>query len=124
MDSLDFNLDEMDVIQQSKPCHDFPAVSFSKYRTNYIAYFNRHAGNLFDKCPCVKIYANAEYVVFQPVTKKDYHSFKISYIKTGCGNITCAGLERLRLDGKTYRLHKTEKGLALKINDPIKTRKV
>ena len=124
MEFLDLQLDEMEVIQHSKPIYDFPAVSFRKYRTNYIAYFNRQAGKEFNDSPCVKIYANAEYIVFQPVHKKDHHSFTVSYIASGGGQITCAGLERFRLDNKNYRLYKTEKGLALKINDPIKTRKV
>ena len=124
MEFLDLHLDEMDEIQQGRPTFDFPTVSFSKYRNNYIAYFNRHAGKALEKFPCVRIYANAEYVVFQPVTKKDHHSFTVSYIKTGGGNVTCAGLERCQLHGKIYRLYKTDKGLALKINDPIRTRKV
>ena len=124
MEFLDLQLDGMEVIQHSKPIYDFPAVSFRKYRTNYVAYFNRQAGKAFNNSPSVKIYANAEYIVFQPVTKKDHRSFSVSYIASGGGQVTCAGLERFRLDGKNYKLHNTEKGLALKINDPIKNRKV
>ena len=124
MEFLDLQLDEMEGIQPSKPVYDFPAVSFGQYKTNHVAYFNRLAGKAFDNCPSVKVYANAEYIVFQPVHKKDHHSFSVSYIVSGGGQITCAGLERFRLDGKTYRMYKTEKGLALKINDPIKSRKV
>ncbi len=123
MDFLDLQLDETNEIKNPNTMWDFPAVSFRKYKTNFIAHFNRHAGKLFNKCQHVKIYATAEYVVFLPIPKKDLRSYKITYISETSASVTCAGLERLRLDEKTFKLYNTEKGLAIKINDPIKNRK-
>ena len=123
MEFLDVQLDEMEVIQQTKPMYDFPAVTFSRYNGSFVAYFNRLAVKAFNGCQFFKIYANAEYVVFSPVSKKDHHSFKVHYAKEDSASVSCMGLERCRLEGKAYKLYNTEKGFALKINDPIKVRK-
>ncbi len=120
MDFLDLQFDETNAIKNSKTKFDFPVVSFRKYKANFIAHFNQYAGKAFNKCQHVKIYATAEYVVFLPIPKNDPHSYTITYISETSATVTCAGLERHRLDGKTFKLYNTEKGLAIKINDPIK----
>ena len=123
MDFLDIQLDDMTLVEKVKPVYEFPAVYFSKHKNSFVAYFNQRAGNVFNGCKYMKIYATAEYVVFSPVNKKDAHSFAVYYIPSGNGIINCAGLERFRLEGKTYKLYKTEKGFAVKIHDPILNRK-
>ena len=123
MDFLDVQLDDMTLVQKANPTYDFPVVTFRKHNKSFITYFNQHAGKALNNCRHVKIYATAEYVVFSPVHKKDTHSFMVHYISSDCASVSCVGLERFRLEDKTYKLYKTEKGFAIKINDPIKNRK-
>lgn len=120
MEFLDLQIDEMESIPKTRPVYDFHAVSFRQVNNGYSAYFNRHAKAILRNCDRIKVYANAEYVVFQPSDKKDSHSYKLSINNRGGCYINCKGFERFMLDGKTYKLHNTQKGLAIKINDPIK----
>lgn len=123
MEFLDLEIDEMDEIQKSRPTYDFPVVSFHKGAHGYTAYFNRHAAKILGNCAYIKVYANAEYVVFRPSDKKDHHGYKFTINKAGGRYINCASFERFMLDGKIYKLYNTQKGLAIKINDPLKKRK-
>ena len=119
---LDLQICETDEVKKTNPMYDFPAVTFHK-NASYTACFNRHTRKLLGDSTYIKILANAEYVVFQPSTKKEYHSHKINYNKSGGFCFNCAGLERYGLHGKAYKLYKTQKGLAIKINEPIRNRK-
>ena len=123
MEFLDLQLDDMEVIEQRRPEFDFPAVSFSKYSNSFTAFLNKHAVKALNNCKYVKIYANAWYVVILPVQKRDYHCFQVHYASSKSASISCMGLERCQLEGKVYKLYNTEKGFALKINNPIKVRK-
>ena len=71
----------------------------------------------------MKIYGNAEYIVFVPTDTKDRHSFAISCSEYSNPVVCTTALERFAVAGKTYKLHKTPKGFAIKLNDPIYTRK-
>ena len=123
MDFLDVQLDDMALVRRLNAVCDFPAVTFSKQDRSFICRFNKQATEAFNGCKYVKIYANAEYVVFSPVQKKDIHSFMISYSVAYNAAVCCIGLERFRLEGKTFKLYKTEKGFALKVHDPCFDRK-
>lgn len=122
MEFLELQIDEMDVIKKEKPMYEFPAVTFHK-NANFTANFNRHAKKLFENCNYVKIFANAEYIVFQPSEKKDFSVLKINRNRSGGCYLNCQGLERYALQGKAYKLYNTKKGVAIKINEPIQNRK-
>ena len=122
MEFLDLQTDEMDVIKKEKPMYDFPAVTFHK-NESFTVNFNRLAKKLFENCDYVKIFANAEYIVFQPSDKRDFSTLKITRNKSGGCYFNCVGLERFALDGKAYKLYNTKKGVAIKINEPIQNRK-
>lgn len=122
MEFLDLQIDEMDVIRKERPILDFPAVTFHK-GANFAAYFNRHTKRMFDNCDYVKVFANAEYIVFQPSDKKDRTNYKITRNKSGGCYFNCSSLERFALKGKAFKLYNTKKGLAIKINEPIQNRK-
>ena len=119
MDFLDLQIDEMGAIKNRHRRHNFPAVSFYRNRKYYVASFNRSASKKLEGYFFVKIYATAEYVVFAFSNKKDCRSYKIQRNNTGCFFINCSPLQRFKLEGKVFKLYKTEKGLAIKINDPI-----
>jgi hypothetical protein len=123
MDFLDVQLDDMELVQRGNVTCDFPAVTFSKHDRSFVARFNKHASKALDGCKYVKIYANAEYIVFSPISKKDIRSFVVNYSVTHSASICCIGLERFRLEDKVFKLYKTEKGFALKVNDPCCVRK-
>ena len=78
---------------------------------------------MFDNCDYVKVFANAEYIVFQPYDKKDCTGYKINRNNSGGCYFNCSSLERFALKGKSFKLYNTKKGLAIKINDPIQNRK-
>ncbi len=122
MEFLDLQIDEMEVIQKEKPMYDFPVVTFHK-NAAFIVSFNQHAKRAFDNYDYVKVFANAEYIVFQPSNKKYGTEHKIGRNRSGGCCFNCASLERFMLDGKAYKLYKTSKGLAIKINEPLKNRK-
>lgn len=123
MEFLDLQIDKMEEVAKTKVSHDFPVVTFSKCENCYMARFNKRAREMFGNCTHVKIYANAEYIVFSPSDRKDYHSYKLTFRNAGDCSTSCSKLERFVLDGKSYKLHNTKKGLAIKINEPIKNRK-
>lgn len=119
MEFLDLQIDEMDKVEKGYQKYDFSAVSFHRNTKNYVASFNRHAAKMLTGYVCAKIYANSEYIVFAFSDKKECNSYKIHRNKAGGNFISCASLERFKLHGKTYKLYNTQKGLAIKINDPI-----
>lgn len=123
MEFLDLQIDEMDAIEKGNHKYDFPAVSFHRNTKNYVAFFNKPAAKMLEGYVCAKIYTNAEYVVFAFSDKKDCRTYKIHRNNVGAIYISCAALQRLMLDGKTFKLYNTKKGLAIKINEPIKNRK-
>ncbi len=123
MEFLDLQIDEMDAIEKRYYKYDFPAVSFHRNTKNYVAFFNKQAAKMLEGYVCAKIYANAENIVFVFSDKKDCHSHKIHRNNAGGIFMSCSALQRLMLEGKTYKLYNTKKGLAIKINEPIKNRK-
>lgn len=123
MEFLDLQIDEMDAIEKRYYKYDFPAVSFHRNTKNYVAFFNKRAAKMLEGYVCAKIYAKADYVVFAFSDKKDCRSYKIHRNNAGGTFISCAALQRLMLDGKTFKLYNTKKGFAIKINEPIQNRK-
>ena len=123
MEFLDLQIDETDAIKRTVKTYDFPVVTFHKNGTIFAASFNRHARKALDNCEHVKIFANAEYIVFQPTDRKGPHTYKISYPPRGGGTLHCQKLERFVLYGKTFKLYSTQKGLAIKLSEPIQVRK-
>ena len=124
MDFLDLDFEEFSQIEK-RDCvkYDFPVVSFFKYKGAAVVVFNKACEKVFDCVKFVKIYGNAEYLVFSPTNIADAHCFRIYYNKRSNPSFACAGIERFAVVGKSYRLHKTKKGFAIKLNEPILNRK-
>ena len=104
MELLDLQTDEMEAIKRTRNTYDFPT----------------HARKILDGYAYTRVYANAEYVVFQFTNKKDCHSFKINRNNLDGRYICCSELRRLPLIGKTFKMYNTKKGFAIKINEPLK----
>ena len=116
MDLLDLDVGELSVVERKDFVQfDFPCVSFTKYESSHRMLFNRLCKKEFANAKYMKIYSNAEYIVFVPTVTKDRHCFAISANQV----VTTTALERFAVAGKTYKLHKTPKGFAIKLNDPI-----
>jgi hypothetical protein len=122
MEFLDLQMDEMENVGKTKRMYDFPVATFHK-NANFTVSFNRHAKKILNKREYVKIYVNAEYIVFQLSDKKDFNSYKITYNKSGGCYFNCSSLERFVLEGKSFKLYNTKKGVAIKLNEPIQKRK-
>ena len=120
MELLDLQTDEMEAIKRTRNTYDFPTVSIRKNAKSCVAYFNTHARKILDGYAYTRVYANAEYVVFQFTNKKDCHSFKINRNNLDGRYICCSELRRLPLIGKTFKMYNTKKGFAIKINEPLK----
>ena len=123
MEFLDLQIDEMNAIEKGYCKYDFPVVSFHRNTKNYVAFFNKQAAKMLEGYVCAKIYTKAEYVVFAFSDKNDCRSYKIHRNNAGGTFISCSALQRLMLDGKSFKLYNTKKGLAIKINEPLKNRK-
>lgn len=120
MDFLDLQNDEMNELEKSYQEYGFPVVTFHRYGGRHIASFNKHAQKTLCNYSRVKIYANAEYVVFQPSDKNDWHAYCLNHTKVGGCTTTCKEFGRLMLQGKAYKLYNTKKGFAIKRNEPLK----
>ena len=116
---LDLQIDEMKEIERTRCIYDFPTVSFYQTPKSYIAYFNKQARKIIDGYVCVKIYANAEYVVFRFFDKNECNSYGIKRNNLGGYYISCSRLKRIMLHGKSYKLYNTGNGYAIKINEPL-----
>ena len=124
MDFLDLDCAELSQIEKRNIAkYDFPVVSFVKYEGNPVAFFNKACKEEFCYAKFIKVYGNAEYMVFQPTNTADAHCFKIYYHQKVNPKFSAAGFERFAVVGKTYRLYKTKKGFAIKLNEPLLDRK-
>jgi hypothetical protein len=124
MDFLDINLGEMTLIEKQKHTKFFfPAVTFSKDRNTIVASFNKLCGEKFNKAKYLKIFGNAEYLIFVPSNSEEANAYKLNYNR-GLYPVTASrSLERFAVDGKTYKVYQTKKGFAIKLNEPVVNRK-
>lgn len=124
MEFLDFDCDKLIQIEKRNLVkYDFPVVSFFKYSGSPLAFFNKACKEEFCYAKFLKVYGNAEYMVFQPTNTADVHCFTIYYHQKVNPKIAAAGFERFAVVGKTFRLYKTKKGFAIKLNEPLLDRK-
>ena len=124
MEFLELNLDEFSQIERRNiNKYDFPVVSFFKYNGSPVISFNKACEEEFGYVKYLKIYGNAEYLVFSLTDTKDSHCFAISYGRRSNPHVISSGVERFAVVGKTYKLYKTPKGYAIKLNEPIFNRK-
>ena len=124
MEFLDLPFDEVTQVKKNSQVRlDFPAVSFYKSSGVMHASFNKLSGSQFNKAKYLKIYGNAEYMVFSPTDKADCHCFKIFYLGSGNATVSSTAIERFAVEGKTYKVYQTQKGFAIKLNEPVMNRK-
>ena len=124
MEFLDLPFDEVTQIKKNGQVRfDFPAVTFYKSTGVLHASFNKWCGTKFNKAKYLKIYSNAEYLIFSPTDKVDNHCFKITYQGSSNAIVVSTVIERFAVDGKTFKVYQTQKGFAIKLNEPILNRK-
>ena len=124
MEFLDLSFDEMTQVKTNgKIKLDFPAVSFYRSTGVLHASFNKLCCVKFNKAKYLKIYSNAEYLIFAPTDKVDNHCFKITYQGNSNATVSSSAFERFAVDEKTYKVYQTQKGFAIKLNEPVINRK-
>ena len=124
MEFLDLPFDDVPQVKKNGQVRfEFPAVSFYRCKNVMIASFNKWCGSKFNKAKYLKIYGNAEYLVFLPTDKADNHCFKITCQRSANAVVASTALERFAVDGKTYKVYQTPKGFAVKLNEPVINRK-
>ena len=125
MEFLELPFDEVTQVEKSNQTRfEFPAVNFYKTKNLLIASFNKFSTPNFNKAKYLKIYGNAEYLVFLPVDKVDAHCFKVTYQRNTNAIVASSALERFAVEGKTYKVYQTQKGFAIKLHEPVLDRKV
>jgi hypothetical protein len=124
MEFLDLNFDEMPRIEKIKHTKfPFPVVTFSKDRNTIVASFNKLCGEKFNRAKYLKIYGNAEYLIFVPSDSADVNTYKLNYNRGIYPTTASRSLERFAVNGKTYKVYQTKKGFAIKLNEPVVNRK-
>ena len=124
MEFLDLSFDEMTQVKSSRKVRlDFPAVAFYRSTGVLHASFNKWCCIKFDKAKYIKIFGNAEYLVFEPTDKADNHCFKITYQGNSNATISSSAFERFAVNEKIYKVYQTQKGFAIKLNEPVINRK-
>jgi hypothetical protein len=124
MEFLDLSFDEMTQLEKtSRAKFDFPVVHFIKGHNVLLASFNKACTNKFKNARYIRIYGNAEYIVFSPTDVFDPHGFKVTYNHKVNSVVSARSLERFAVEGKTYKLYQTQKGFAIKLSEPILNRK-
>ena len=129
MESLELDLDLFDLIDAPKEHtqYHFPAVSFntSNINSNSIhAAFNIKASQMLKDYKYMLIYATAEFLVFSPTNTKSTKTFNIHTVQNKYCHVSATVLKRFAVKNKTFKLYKTAKGFAIKLNEPIKIREV
>ena len=124
MEFLDLPFDEMTQLEKtSRAKFDFPVVHFLKGNNVLIASFNKACAIKLKNARYLRIYGNAEYIVFSPTNAVDPHGFKVTYNHKINPVVSTRSLERFSVEGKTYKVYQTSKGFAIKLNEPILSRK-
>ena len=129
MESLELDLDLFDLIEATpeKTQFPFPAVSFNTNHINsnsiYVI-FNVKASQMLKDYKYMLIYGTAEFLVFCPTNTKSTKTFNIHTVRNNYCHISTTVLNRFNVRNKTFKLYKTAKGFAIKLNEPIKIREV